>query len=175
MRGTIWPSIFENDLLFGLTAPCQILLTSFHPSICQSTFVSHRDQGNHPHQNLPIQATLRRLTIILKLYFYSLSKFKKLSTFIGFFFFIKQSCFSSFWSTPKKCIIIILNKSILFKICWLFFTVNSEGVFYFDWQRGVVTKNWHHIQKVLKRHTVVTGRWKDPHNAVFERVNLYRK
>ena len=55
-----------------------------------------------------------------------------------------------------------------------FFTINTEGVFYFDWQGGVVTEYRHHVQEVLKRHTAVTGRRENLNDTLIERIHLKR-
>ena len=55
-----------------------------------------------------------------------------------------------------------------------FFTINTEGVFYFDWQGGVVTENRHHVQEVLKRHTAITGRRENLNDTLIERIHLKR-
>ena len=58
--------------------------------------------------------------------------------------------------------------------CKVFFTINTEGVFYFDRQGGVVTEYRHHVQEVLKRHTAVTGRRENLNNTLIERIHLKR-
>ena len=56
----------------------------------------------------------------------------------------------------------------------VFFTINTEGVFYFDWQGGVVTEYRHHVQEVLKRHTAITGRRENLNDTLIERIHLKR-